>query len=115
MVSANDNLPDGARGSLICAAEPANVIVEADLNADVNVTGRVKANVGDSGTPVTLPRAADQRPVYSRERPTFLVTSTRVTDDFGDRVEVRIGEAVILGPLIDSVIETLMAKRANDG
>jgi hypothetical protein len=37
-----------------------------------------------------------------------------VTDDLGEHVEVRIGEAVILGPLMDDVLALLKAKRANE-
>jgi hypothetical protein len=43
------------------------------------------------------------------------VTIARVKDDFGERITVRIGEAIILGPLIDDVLEELRAKRANEG
>ena len=43
------------------------------------------------------------------------VTIERVMDDFGERIEIRFGEVVILGPLLDSVLEELRAKRANKG
>ncbi len=43
------------------------------------------------------------------------ITVIKVTDDLGERIEVRIGEAVILGPLFDNVLEELRAKRANEG
>lgn len=42
------------------------------------------------------------------------VAISRVTDDFGERIEVRFGEALILGPLIESVLQELRAKAANE-
>jgi len=42
------------------------------------------------------------------------ITLTRVTDDFGGHIEVRYGERIILGKLIDDVIAGLAAKKAND-
>ena len=42
------------------------------------------------------------------------VTCMRVIDDFGAHIEIRVGEALILGPLMDDVLEQLKARRANE-
>lgn len=57
---------------------------------------------GDSEGCGTLKRASD------------VTCRVRVTDDFGHRVEVRYGEVLILGRLIEDVIAKLQAEKAND-
>jgi len=42
------------------------------------------------------------------------ISAIRVTDDLGEHLEIRRGEFVLLGPLIDSVIENLQTKLANE-
>ncbi len=77
--------------------------------ADDEKMGISHTYVGTSGERHTY--ANSDEPARTSRR----VTIVRVTDDFGGRIEVRIGEALILGQLIDAVLEELRTKRANEG
>lgn len=123
MVSANDNHRGARLRSRQSGVEDVDRAREASI-ASHAASGSVAAPGPASGSfPVrksaSVAPASDSEAsppndlgaTLDRPRP---VTYTRVTDDFGDHLEIRIGEAVLLGPLIDSVIEKLSAKRANE-
>ena len=92
MVGANDNEPGDARAAH-GGENPGN-----DARANVTYTGR--------RGPYTY-TGED----HERKKP---VTYTSVTDDFGERVEIRREEFVIVADLIDAVIADARSKVAND-
>ncbi len=98
MVAANDNRPRRPRNRH--AASPVN-----DARANVTLT----SDDARSATEVS-----SYTYTGGDSRGETVVTYTMVTDDLGDHVEVRRGEAVIIGPLIAEVLEQLRAKVAND-
>jgi hypothetical protein len=122
MVSANDNHRGPHLRSRQSGAEDLVPASNASIGSHA-ASGSVAASGPASGFPVrdrgSVEPASDSEASPSNDLGATLdrprpVTYTRVTDDFGDHLEIRIGEAVLLGPLIDSVIEKLSAKRANE-
>jgi hypothetical protein len=59
-----------------------------------------------------LPRGSGAAPSAMPERRSG-ITAMRVTDDLGEHIEIRAGEVIIVGRLIDRVIDDLRTKRAN--
>jgi hypothetical protein len=82
-----------------------------------NVT-ESRATVGPTGSRAVRISAGDSEGPKAVECPKALGLDVeplaKVTDNFGNRVEVRYGEMVILGGLIEDVIAELQAKKAND-
>lgn len=113
MVSANDNklsgrvvgMPAGVDGeSLASEANMAENLASETFprdfcSMDALASEKKVSPLGRLGAPV------DGQPA---------VTYTRVTDDFGDHVEIKVGEAVMLGQLMNHVIDKLRTKRANE-
>jgi len=91
MVIANDKMPDASSAPADSPDQASHTYVG---------TQRAPDTYNDPGPEPATGRA---------------VTITRVTDDFGEHIEIRMGEAIILGPLLDSVLEELRAKQANEG
>ncbi len=104
--NANDNIPSDAQ-----AAQPGTA------------SGPAVADAGRGSAPYTgnIPYtgAGNPPPTYTAAKPrlgaTAIPTYTRVTDDFGEHVEIRVGETVILGALFDAVLADMKSKLANEG
>ena len=72
--------------------------------------------LGESASPEAegISRGRSKEPMAPRKAPEAL-TAFRVTDDLGEYIEIRQGESLILGRLIDSVIDDFKTKAANEG
>ncbi len=124
MVSANDNAASTASRSTaeeakdaLPAREPAGRRADLASGSEPGAepaSGRVFASQRSATQAASDSEASPDKDLRAPLDHPLAVTYTSVRDDLGDRPEIRIGEALMLGQLLDIVIEKLKAKRAND-